>query len=313
MTEALSLSASSQDEQVDRIAAGVVGVLETHFPGRIRGCSFEGSCADGGLTPLSDIDLCVVFAGAQTEAELHGFATLGAALNRISPRGLDLSCIDEATLLRADQLRFGRDWQSVLGAISLKCASLPIYGADIRDAIPFVPHDVYRRTVMHIPFLVLAGQRGSPTLLPYPLSYPDPTDPFFGYTSRNLRGPDGTLVPSTKRLVHASGFIATALVALRTSLYVADKRTAITAYRQHIGDAWSTHLEAIHQHCRLAWGYRVPQTPADQALLRELCRDELVFENHFLAIYRDYLLQEQHSDDEHAREVARERLRQMSA
>ena len=311
MTEALSLSASSGDEQVDRIAAGVVGVLEMHFPGRIRGYYFEGSCADGGLTSLSDIDLCVVFAGVQTEADQHDFATLGAALNRISPRGLDLSCMGEATLLRADQLRFGRDWQPVLGAITLKCAILPLHGADIREAIPFVPHDAYRRTMLHFPFLVLVGQRGSPPQLPYTLTYPDPADPFFGYTGRKLRQPDGTLVPSTKRLKHASGFIATALVVLRTSLYVADKRTAIVAYRQHIDDAWAAHLEDIHQHCRVRWGYRVPQAPADQALLRQLCRDELAFEKHFLAIYRDELRREQHSDDEHARAVARERLQQI--
>lgn len=311
MNEPVSLRSSSGDEQLDAIASGVIAVLETHFPNRIRCYSFEGSCADGGLTPLSDIDLCAVFVDAQTHVEQHDFTTLRAALNRISPRGLDLSCIDEATLLHADELRFETDWQPVLSAITLKCASLPIYGADIRQAIPFVPHEVYRRTMMHFPFLVLSGQRGSPAQLPFPLKGPDPSDPFFGYTVRKLRAADGALVASTKRLVHTSGFIATALVALRTSLYVADKRAAISAYHRHIGDAWAAHLEAIHQQCRLQWGYRVPETEAERALLRELCRTELAFENHFLAIYREYLLAERQSEDEQAREVARERLHQI--
>jgi hypothetical protein len=311
MTELFPLRASSGDEQIDAITSGMIAVLETHFPKRIRGYYFEGSCADGGLTPLSDIDLCVVFVAAQTAIEQHDFTTLRAALNRISPRGLDLSYSDEATLLHADQLRFEPDWQPVLGAITLKCASLPIYGADIRSAIPFVPHEVYRRTMMHFPYLVLAGQRGSPAQLPFPLTYPDPSDPFFGYTARKLRAADGTLVVSTKRLVHASGFIATALVALRTSLYVDDKRAAISPYHRHIGDAWAAHLEAIHQQCRLQWGYRIPETEAERELLRELCRTQLAFENHFLALYRDYLLAEQQSDQGQAREVARERLCQI--
>jgi hypothetical protein len=114
MTEPFSLRASSGDEQIDAITSGVVAVLDMRFPKRIRGYFFEGSCADGGLTPLSDIDLCMVFADRQTDVEQHDFATLGAALNRISPRGLDLSCIDEAALLHADQLRFEpeRGWQT---------------------------------------------------------------------------------------------------------------------------------------------------------------------------------------------------------
>lgn len=92
---------------------------------------------------------------------------------------------------------------------------------------------------------------------------------------------------------------------------MAGKRAAISAYRQHIGDAWAAHLEAIHRQCRLQWGYRIPETEAERELLRELCRTELAFENHFLASYRDYLLAERQSDDEQAREVARERLYQI--
>jgi hypothetical protein len=308
MTEPLSLLASSGNAQIDEITAGVIAVLEFQFPNRIRGYSFEGSCADGAITPLSDIDLSILFKDEQTLAEQHYFATLKAALKRISPRNLDMSCVGESMVLHADQLRFQPDWAPVFAAITLKCASVPVYGADIRPAIPFVPRDTYTRTFMHFPYLVLAGQRNNPPYLPYPLNYPDPTDEFFGYTGRLLRAPDGTLTPSTKRLVHASGYIATAFVALRTSVFVADKRTAIAEYRAHINDVWSEHLEAVHHFCRIQWGYGAPEAPADRAILRQLCQRQLGFENHFLSIYKDYLRHEQDVVDEPARQFARERL-----
>jgi hypothetical protein len=313
MAEPLALLASSGSEQIDQISTGIIAVLELHFPDRIRGYYFEGSCADGAITSLSDIDLAVVFRDQQTMVEQEDFATLTAACKRISPRNLDLSCIDEATVFQADQLRFQADWGPVLGAITLKCASLPIYGADIRQAIPFVPREVYTRTMMHFPYLVLAGQRKHPRPLPYPLDYPDSADEFFGYTGRLLRAPDGTLTPSTKRLVHASGFIATALVALETPVFVADKRTAIRAYRQHINDAWTDHLEAIQHYCRVEWGYRVPEASADRKVLRGLCEQELAFENFFLAIYQEYLRHEQHAEEEYARQIAKERLEQIAS
>lgn len=312
MAEPLTLLVSSGSEQIDQIASGVVTMLEVHFPERIVGYYFEGSCADGALTPLSDIDLAVVFKGQQTTAERQHFVTLTAACKCISPRNLDMSCVDEAAVLQADQLRFQPNWRPVLNAITLKCASALLYGADIRHQIPFVPHDVYARTLMHFPYIVLAGQRKHPPQLPYPLEYLDPTDEFFGYTGRHLRAPDGTWVPSTKRIVHASGFIATALLAQRSPLFIADKRTAITAYRQHINDEWADHLEAIHQYCRLQWGYQVPEASADRQILRQLCQRELEFENYFLGLYKDYLRQEHHADDPVAQEFARDRLQKMT-
>jgi hypothetical protein len=115
MAEPISLLASSGSEQLDQITHGVIEALELHFPDRIRGYYFEGSCADGA----------------------------------------------------------------------------------------------------------------------------------FGYAGHLLKTPDGTLTPSTKRIVHASGYIATALLALRTPIFVADKRTAISAHQQHIDDVWAEHRTPI--------------------------------------------------------------------
>jgi hypothetical protein len=311
MTEPLALLASSGNEQIDQITAGVITIFETHFPTRIGGYYFQGSCADQATTALSDIDLHVVFITQPSATEQQDFAMLRTALKHISPRPLDLSSSDEPSMRQADQLYFQPDWEPVFNAITLKGASVPVFGVDIREHIPLVPHDVYIRTYMHFPYVVLAGQRKYPAHLPYPLVFLDPMHEFFGYTGRLVRISHNIQVPSTKRVVHASGFIATALLALRTPIVVADKRTAITAYRQHINDRWADHLEAIHTYCRVQWDYQVPEAPADRAILRELCQHELAFENHFLAIYKDYLRHEQTADDAIAQQFAVERLQRI--
>ena len=312
MPEPLSLLTSSGSEHIDEIAAGVITVLAVHFPDRIAGCYFEGGCADQAITPLSDIDLTIVFYQPLTPAEQNHLTTLIKACKRISSRSLDINSIDQMTLLGADRLPFQADWKPVLRAVTLKCASVPIYGSDVRGSVPFVAHAVYQRTLMHFPYLVLAGQHKHPPQLPFPLPYLDPNDEFYGYTGRLLRQADGTLTPSTKRVVHASGFIATALVALHTPSYVADKRTAVIAYRQHINDEWAEHLEAVQTYCRLQWGYGVPTSAADRCILQQICQRELAFENHFLAIYKDYLRRELAAIHPVAREFARQRIARMA-
>ena len=46
MTEPLALWASSGNTQIDQITAGAITIFERHFPNRISGYYFQGSCAD---------------------------------------------------------------------------------------------------------------------------------------------------------------------------------------------------------------------------------------------------------------------------
>lgn len=71
---------------------------------------------------------------------------------------------------------------------------------------------------------------------------------------------------------------------------------------------WADHLEAVQHFCRVQWGYCIPEARAERAILRQLCRRQLDFENHFLSIYKDYLRHEQEALDEPARRFACERL-----
>ncbi|MGI8690431.1 MAG: hypothetical protein ACR2M3_17770 [Thermomicrobiales bacterium] len=52
----------------------------------------------------------------------------------------------------------------------------------------------------------------------------------------------------------------------------------------------------------------MPDDPVGQALLRDLCRETLAFENHYLALYRVHLLQQLRKADETCVRFAVERL-----
>jgi hypothetical protein len=94
------------------------------------------------------------------------------------------------------------------------------------------------------------------------------------------------------------GWIATALLAWRAGVYVARKSECHRAYLRFIGDEWAPFLEDIYRLCRLEWGYPIPAGEAERRELRDLCERALQFENHFLLVYRDYLLAHLCSDDE---------------
>lgn len=130
-----------------------------------------------------------------------------------------------------------------------------------------------------------------------PVGYPDSTDAFFGYTQRTVRLPSGSRVSSTRNLIRVTGWIATALLAWRAGVYVARKSECHTSYKRHIGDEWAPFLEDVYRLCRIEWGYLIPAGGAERRALRDLCERTLQFENHFLTLYRDYLLAQPCSDE----------------
>jgi hypothetical protein len=82
-------------------------------------------------------------------------------------------------------------------------------------------------------------------------------------------------------------------------------------YRESIGDKWTDLIEKTYARCRNEWAYRLPRSPADRALLRDLCRRTLDFENDYLRRYRRYLLAELRHGDERARVTAIDRLNEV--
>lgn len=285
--------------RVDAILRGVIGIFETLFPGRIRGYYLTGSFHDGSATPLSDIDLLILFSGGFVdEGEEETACRTAEYCSLLSPIELDLVPLSEPVSFP-------------LRAVSLKRASRLLYGEDVRDQIPLPPLDAYVRQVMRVASQVVARLRPDLSVLTFPLDYPHPEAEFFGYDRREMTVPDGTLVPCTKDLVLAAGLAAAAIVAWRAGCYVAGKSDCLKLYREQIGDPWTGFLEEVYQRCRSQWGYRVPEEPAGRAVLRSLCQQALAFENHFLALHRDYLLAELGKVDDDSRLFAVKHLGQM--
>lgn len=133
----------------------------------------------------------------------------------------------------------------------------------------------------------------------------------YGYTDRKLRDSNGRLQPSTKRLVHSSLFITTALVALLTHKHAGNGREAVQLYREYIGDQWSRFLDDLTSLCQNQWGYCVPGDVEDQQKLRVLCEQGLDFVNHFLVHYKAYLLSELQTSDPAIQRFTLKRLQQM--
>lgn len=95
----------------------------------------------------------------------------------------------------------------------------------------------------------------------------------------------------TKEFVAAACWTATALVALQAGHYVGKKADAIKKYEELIADEWAPFLQEVYTRCDRQWEYRVPDETSDRVVLEHLCRQMIAFENHYLSIYRVYLLQ----------------------
>jgi hypothetical protein len=254
-----------------------------------------GSYADGSAVPLSDVDIRVVFKGDfQDRAEEERFRDVRQYCRLLSPVGIDLPPLSEARLMKDE------DW--VHETISIRDAGRLLWGDDIRSQLPEVGLDAYTRNVTGAPIVFLAPWYGSTKSLRFPLTYPEPDAPFYGY----VRPDRGT--PCTKLFVHVIGLMASCLLALRAGRIVSKKSDWLPRYRAHIGDAWTPLLEAIYGRCKQEWRYGVPEEEADRRALHDLCGRSLAFQNHYLAHYRNYLRTHLRSEQQEDRLFATRRL-----
>ena len=127
----------------------------------------------------------------------------------------------------------------------------------------------------------------------YPLDYPDPSGEFFGYPQEPAAdGTFGAAIGPLKWLVTGVGRAAQSILALQEGQFVATRAACLEAYRELINDQWTEFIEDIHALCRARWRFGIPKPDDERRKLRDLCRRTLAFENHFLDLYRSYLLQE---------------------
>ena len=275
-------------EKVDEIICGIIGIFETVFPDRIRGYYLTGSYSDGSAVTTSDIDIYIVFKDSFTNGEEVLARQLWLYCRQICFVKIDLIRINEERLLR-------------VGNIGVKLATLLMYGEDIREKIPLPVFDTYLQGVTEASFSYLAGALRDADSLVFPLDYPDPAGVFYGYDAKDW----GT---ETKGLVSSVCRAATAIVALKGGRYVGKKSDSIKSYKDCINDEWTGFLEEMYEEGRERWGYRIPEDAVERDRLRELCRRTLAFENHYLSIYREYLLAQLRREDDSCRLFAVKRL-----
>ncbi|HEY9633002.1 MAG TPA: nucleotidyltransferase domain-containing protein [Coleofasciculaceae cyanobacterium] len=275
----ITLCTSTTVPKVDQIVREIINLVECYFRDRIRGYYLVGSYALGEAVATSDLDMVVVFKDSFKPEEKKPFAQVLFKCNHISPLHIDLTPVGEAMLFRVGGVRFQK-------------ASLLMYGEDIRAAVPIKPIENHIRETMHDQYRLFARVRGNPSVLTFPLDYPDPDGEFYGYDCRLMRTADGMQHPGIKDLVLNVLCPATALVLLKAGKYVGNgKRSDCgTQYRVWINDEWTAFIEAVDEYCRKRWTYLVPEDKARRQLLRSLCERALGFENHFLMQYKDYLL-----------------------
>ena len=263
-----TLRDTSGDERVDSGLQAAVGLCEMVFPGRVRAYYLMGSYAKGAAIAASDIDFDVVFAEKPDPETRARAEELSEYCNRLDPPcGFSLRVEAELT---------------TIGRVALKTGSLLLYGDDIRPRMPMPPLDQYLRAVMpQGPSFSRERLRRVPRLR-YPLHRPDPDDPFGGYLHTGR----------TKDLVQAVFWSVSALVALRTGTYVADRRHALDTYREKINDEWTGFIAELFELGREKLHYRVPQKQGDRRRFAALCRTALEFENSFLRLFRGFVLEE---------------------
>lgn len=281
------------NDRVDRALHALISHFAATFPDRLRACYVQGSFGDGTALNTSDLDLTLVFRDRFVDVDEKARAeAVCAACVEQSAVELDASVNDEAELQRGvwPQLKYG--------------AQL-VYGEECRDAMPLIPIEQWTRDRMHTSYWRVVSLFDRPHVVRPPLDFPDPSAEFLGYTQRMLRLPDGAEVPCTRDLIRHTGWAATAIVAWQAGQYVASKRDCHRMYRELIGDEHTGLLDDIYTCCRQQWQYLIPDAPNERQRLRSICQRTLAFENHFLAIYKDYLLSELQSTYAEGRNAAR--------
>ena len=284
------------DTVIDSTLQEIITRFKATFPKQI--CSFyvEGSYADQSAVTTSDLDLRIVFHNSLATEQTQALAKrLIEELAAQSPIELDIDITDEVTL------RTNADPMFKLGAKL-------IYGEEIRTRIPLMPIGEWARRRMHAAYWLLINVFGRPQPVRMPLAFPNPDIPFYGYANRTMQLADGQEMQTMRNLIRVTGWIATARIAYEAQSYVVRKRECVCTYRRVINDEWTALLTQIDQRCRTDWHYRIPANPTEQEELRAILAQTLRFENHFLAVYRQFVLVQLAETDRQAQEEARKFL-----
>jgi len=279
------------------VAHEVLTALTDEFQTAIQACFITGSYANGTAVPSSDLDGVIVI--ADSADPLHR-VQVGDSVQRLSARAQIEVSLDVLTL---DELLQHLD---VHASVAVKGDSVLVAGEDIRSKLALPPPSLYARWMTDFAFTLLsqvpllpipvpAVLRRTGGTVPYPLSAPDPVAEFLGYDT--CRTKSGAPIPSLKPIEKSVRGVAVAISSLRGA-YSADRSRYVETYIDAVGDEWTELVAETYALCKQKLLYEVPESKADRLKLRRICERTLEFENHFLRVYRRYLLELLKADGE---------------
>jgi hypothetical protein len=276
----MMLMKSDRESGIKQTLDQVIHRFEESFPGRIRGYYLHGSLADDTAVATSDIDVTILFKERfHSDSEKAAAKALIVNLAGSSAVELDAEVSDEVTLFASADPAF-------------KLAGRLLYGEDVREHMLLMSIADWTRDRMHSSYWRIVKLFNRPSIVTYPLDYPQPDDIFRGYCNRLMKLDDGTSVPCTRDFIRLTSWMGTAILAYKAGQYVVRKSDCHPAYQTYIGDEWGLFLESVYHNCKTRWSYGIPDQRPDRHLLQSLCEQCLDFENHFLLLYKQFLLTE---------------------
>jgi hypothetical protein len=275
----ISLQNSLGHPKANAVMQDVIFLYENAFPEQIVAYYVEGSYVDQSYFATSDLDVVIVLRNPIIHEDIREQARSFWKNDSASPMEVDIIVTDEESLQKGVNP-------------NLKLGGRFMYGQDVCQDYPILPIEMWTRDRMHAAYWLIVKIYQRPIPVHFPLDFPSPSDEFYGYTNRTVQLPDGREVPCTRNLVRTTGWAATALLALQAGCYAGRKRDCARLYREHIGGEWGPLLTEIADVCRDEWQYLIPGEPHARQRLGTICEQALHFEQHFLAIYKSYLLEQ---------------------
>ena len=273
--DTIILAHTTGDKEIDEVIIAFIAIFEAAMPGYIQAYYLMGSRANRTEVVNSDLDLIVI---CKDKTEQKRVQLIADGCTRLSARELDISIKNTADLVK--------------GVSPIVKVNRFLYGENVLERTPLISPQEWTRDRMYASYWLLISIFDRPKMVCWPIGYPDAQDEFYGYVNRTVLTADKEERSSTRNLIRVTGWMATARIALEAEQYVTNKYECYTMYRQWIGDEWVAFLESTYALCRGRWNYLVPDSSSERAHLRSICAQTLAWENHFLQVFKTFLLAE---------------------
>ncbi len=278
-------------QDVKDVIADIADAFTIAFPNRIDAIYAEGSYAADYVVPGSDLDLVIILGDVVSEKDRQMALELTANLDQSSPMELDLELVCRNQKVRP----------------ALKLNSVLVYGDEVRDQLAVMSIREWIRERMYAGSWLICHLFGRPGVAKVPMDFPNASGEFYGYNTNrgNNQGSEGT----TKDLVRAISWAATALTARSSGQYLTSKADLLREHPEHLPHEWGAYLTSLFEYCRTNLNYGVPDSKEGRGKLRGLCEKTREFETYFLAEHREFVLTELANDEGRCLE-ALEKLRE---